>query len=88
MDELQQHQTLLKTVVRLQKLNLFLLAICGILSMTSFLQSFTAHPEPWIMAPFPIALGTVLLLRRKIRRMRGRLWMLQQRMTFGTVLDA
>ena len=63
------HRHLLTRIIRLQKINMALLTICGVLAMMSFLQSFF-HPTPWIMAPYPVFFTLFLLVRRKVDKLR------------------
>lgn len=73
MSDLELQHVLLRKLVRLQKLNLWLISGAGIVWAVHFLQGMLYTPILWLLLPFPLLITASAICRRKCQRLKTRL---------------
>ncbi|MDT8924748.1 hypothetical protein RBE51_18300 [Pseudomonas taiwanensis] len=79
---------LLRKVIRLQKLNLLILWVCGIMWLTHIIQDMLFTPMPWVVAPFPVLVACSFLCRRRINTLKDRCAQIDDKQSTDAVLPA
>lgn len=71
--DLELQHVLLRKLVRLQKLNLWLISGAGIVWAVHFLQGMLYTPILWLLLPFPLLIIASAICRRKCKCLKIRL---------------
>lgn len=79
---------MLRKVIRLQRLNLFIMSVCGVMWLTHIIQSMLFTPEPWVVAPFPVLIACSLLCRRRIKTLKDRCAQIDEKESANAALPA